>query len=106
MISKIPGSAIVLPPFCTLELPLQIPPRCARPPLAKGGWGDFADKRRYQCANVIHFGLEKLSNTEMDLPRLVAPRRAKRKPEVEAHGTYRGGIAHAKTRRIPEIIER
>src|SRR5437867_2372798 len=58
MISKIPGSAIVLPPFCTLELLLQIPPRCARPPLAKGGWGDFSDKRRCQCANVMHLGLE------------------------------------------------
>ena len=56
--------------------------------------------------NVLNSGLEKLSNTEMDLPRLVAPRRAKRKPEVEAHGTYRCGIAHAETRRIPEIIVR
>src|SRR5438552_985233 len=72
MISKIPGSAIVLPPFCTLELPLQIPPRCARPPLAKGGWGDFAAKRRCQCANVMHFGLV-LSHFEFEGFRTVMP---------------------------------
>ena len=37
-------------------------PRAARAPLAKGGGGDFADKRRCQCANVMHFGLVQLQS--------------------------------------------